>query len=405
MEHVKSDLSEYRREKELTLGERDARWARVRLAMAQAGIDVLVTPPNPGFWDQLQANATFLSTVGGNNAPVSVVFPKVGKITAVVGPVPSAEFWLAWQSWVTDVRETPWSVGEGVIGRLRELGFAGARIGIPGLKGTVRFPEGLATTGFIDRISQAFPDAAIVDATDLLDQLRADKTAEERAAVADAVALTEEAFELLLREAKAGVPERVLYGKMVGHLIARGALPTNFLMWSAGGGFRFSLAPFPTARPLRQGDIIHCEIEARGTSGYLGQISRTVSLGAPGDAMKAMFDLAVETFASVMASMKPGATIGDILAVYKERNAQTSFRVVPVIHTRALGEDRPMIVFGTQDPAILQFEIQQHHIYALKVQVRDESTGEMGFWGESVAIGSEGAARLGAGPLELSIIK
>ena len=105
------DRSAYKRDSELSLSDRDARWARARVAMAGAGIDVLVTAPNPAFWDQLQAHATYLSGVGGNNAPVAVVFPLTGEVTAVTGPVPSKEFWLAWQSWVRDVRATHWGGG------------------------------------------------------------------------------------------------------------------------------------------------------------------------------------------------------------------------------------------------------------------------------------------------------
>lgn len=405
MTQAASDLSAYRRDHPLSLSERDARWARVREAMRQADLDLLVTPPNPGSWDQLQANATYLSTVGGHNAPVSVVFPREGEVSAVVGPVPSADFWKAWQDWVTDVRATPWAVGEGVAARLRELDADGKRIGIPGLRGTVRTPDGLASTGFIDRIKTAFPNATIVDATDLMDQLRARKTIEEQNAVEDAMAMTEAAFQLMLAEAKPGVPERLIYGKMVGRLIELGSVPSNFLMWLAGPGFKFSLAPFPTGRPLVAGDPIYCEIEARNSAGYLGQITRTASLGEPSATLREMFDIAAATFQSVLDCMKPGATMGEVLQVYNQHSAQSRFRVVPVIHTRALGEDSPMIMFNTEDRAVLNHRIQLHDIYALKVQVRDESAGEMAFWGESVAVGPEGAFRLAKLPVELSIIK
>jgi Xaa-Pro aminopeptidase len=398
-----SDLSDYRRDRELSLEERDQRWHRVRGAMAAAELDVLVTPPNPGFWDQLQANATYLSGVGGNNAPVSVVFPRDGEVTAIVGPVPSAAFWHAWQTWVTDIRATHWAVGDGVVARLRELGEVG-RIGVPGLIGSPRFPDGLASTGLVEKLAQAFPRAIIVDATDLMDDLRAAKSGEERKAVAEAVALAEGAFDLMLREAAPGVPERVVYGKMVGDMIGHGALPTNFLMWSAGPNFGHSLAPFPTARPLRRGDAIYCEIEARSSSGYLGQITRTASLGPVSDNLSRMFDVATSAFDCVLTSMAPGATMRDVLAVYKESSAKSRYDLVPVIHARALGEDRPMIVFQTDDPKILAHELSEDHVYALKVQVRDSDSGEMAFWGESVAIGDSRAERLGKHLASLPII-
>ena len=395
----------YRRERELSLDERDGRWARVRAAMKDAGVDLLVTPPNPGFWDQLQANATYLAMVGGNNAPVSVIFPKDGEPTAIVGPVPSASFWRAWQSWTTDVRATHWAVGGGVVDRLRELRVDDERIGIPGLKGSPRFPDGLAPSGFIDLLEREFPRASFVDATDLLDGLRARKTAEERAAVGEAVAMAEAAFEVLLKEARPGIPERLLYGRMVGNLIEQGSLPTNFLMWAAGSDFGFSLAPFPTGRPLRLGEPIYCEIEARGSAGYIGQITRTASLGPPSSNLEAMFALAAASVEAVIGSMKAGATMGEVLAIYAGQSTGSRYRVVPVIHARALGEDRPMIIFDTSDPAILGHVLCENDVYAVKVQVRDETRGEMAFWGESVAIGPDRAARLGRQPIRLPIIE
>jgi Xaa-Pro dipeptidase len=393
-------LAPYRRQGELSHAERDHRWARVRDAMQREDIAVLVTPPNPGFWDQLQAHATYLSTVGGNNVPVSVVFPMEGEVTAIVGPVPSAGFWRAWQSWVTDVRETPWTLGDGVISRLREIDLDGRRIGVPGLAGSPRFPDGLATTGFIERITDAFPKARLVDATKLMDDLRAQKSAEERDAVQTAVGMAEGAFEVLMQQAKPGVPEQVLYGQMVGHLIELGSLPTNFLMWSAGNNFGHSLAPFPTGRPLTASDTIFCEIEARSPSGYLGQITRTLCMGTPEPRLQEMFNVAATTFENVIFNMRPGATIQDVLAVYGNNNSRSEYRAVPVIHARALGEDRPMIIFNTDDPAILNHQIRENHVYAVKVQVRDDARGDMAFFGESVAIDGESAVRLGKQPIE-----
>ena len=295
------------------------------------------------------------------------------------------------------------AVGDGVVTRLRELDRPG-RIGIPGLVGSPRFPDGLVSSGFLDKVREAFPTSEIVDATALLDELRSTKSAEERAAVTEAIALAESAFDVLLREARPGVAERVVYGRMVGDLIERGSIPTNFLMWSAGANFGNSLAPFPTARPLRAGEPVYCEIEARSAAGYLGQITRMASLGAPAGNLKQMFDVAAEAFEGVLTSMAPGATMRDVLNFYKECSTGSRYDLVPVIHTRALGEDRPMIVFQTEDPDIVGYEIREHHIYAVKVQVRDASSGQMAFWGESVAIGPQRAEQLGHHPVTLPII-
>jgi Xaa-Pro dipeptidase len=395
----------YLRDNELSHATRDERWNRVRSAMRGAGIDILVTPPNPGFWDQLQANATYLSTVGGNGIPVSVIFPLEEAVTVVTGGVPPAEFWLAWQTWVSDVRVVGWAVSDQVVRRLRELGADGKRIGIPGLGGTPRFADGLASAGFIARLQSEFPGSAIVDATELLDTLRSRKTEEERRSVADAVAIAEDAFKVLQREARPGVAERVVYGRVMGRMIELGSIPPNFVSWAAGLNFGFHLSPVPTSRLLVKGDSIHCEIEPRSPSGYIGQITRTSFLGKPGDNLLKMFDVCRDTFTTVLGLVKPGTTMGDVLGEYSKRSAGSGYRVLPVIHARALGEDRPMIIFDTKDPKILSFTIEENQVFALKVQVRDERSGEMAFWGDSVAVGANGATRLSADPMQLTIIE
>ncbi len=400
------NLISYRRDNELSHATRDERWDRVRIAMAANKLDILVTPPHPGMADQLQANAAYLSTISGGGGPVSVVFPLEGTVTAVTGAAPSAGFWLAWQTWVTDVRQTHWALADGVIGRLRELGAAGAgkRIGIPGLRGTPRFPEGLVSTGFIERLVDAFPKMVITDASDLLDTLRSQKTEEERRAVAEAVSIAEEAFQVLREEARPGIGERSVYGKMAGRLIECGSSPSNFLMWSVGTSFGFNLAPFPTSRLLTAGEPIYCEIEARSPSGYLGQITRTAFLGTPPADLVDMTELCRETFMSVLGLMAPGITMGEVLAEYKRRSAETRYQVVPIVQTRALGEDRPVIIFDTKDPEILTFTIRENQVFALKVQVRDERSGKMAFLGESVAIGPTGANRMSDQQLGLTVI-
>ena len=53
----------------------------------------------------------------------------------------------------------------------------------------------------------------------------------------------------------------------------------------------------------------------------------------------------------------------------------------------------------------LSFELLEDQVYAVKVQVRDEQSGEMAFWGESISIGPTGAVRSGRQPLDLAVIR
>jgi Xaa-Pro dipeptidase len=71
----------YRR---FSTAERDRRWAEVRKLMKRDGLAAIVAPHNPGHSTDWQADARYLSQVGGGaDAAIAVVFPLEGEVTAI----------------------------------------------------------------------------------------------------------------------------------------------------------------------------------------------------------------------------------------------------------------------------------------------------------------------------------
>src|SRR5919202_5603787 len=175
-----------------SLAERDRRWAAVRARMAAEGLDVLVTPQNSGHSTDFQANSRYLSHVGGGgDADIGVVFPLEGEVTAVAT---SAKLrWPNVQNWVTDIREARRNYGRIVVERLREL--SPRAIGIAGLGGGTRTPEGTINHGTYTQIREAFPDAELRDATELMEEVRFVKSDEEIAFLARSKQLIDQATE------------------------------------------------------------------------------------------------------------------------------------------------------------------------------------------------------------------
>src|SRR6266581_1458267 len=63
---------------------RARRWTAVRQAMERANIDCLIAPNNTGHSTHFQAEARYLSHVGGGgDADIAVVFPLEGEVAAV----------------------------------------------------------------------------------------------------------------------------------------------------------------------------------------------------------------------------------------------------------------------------------------------------------------------------------
>ena len=182
-----------------SLAERERRWERVRTMMDQYGIDVIYVAPNTGFFDQFQANARYLTGIGGNNAQVAAIFPRSGEVTAVTSPDIAVPFWLGRQDWVSDIRPigSGWGYIETSIERLRELGVDGGTIGISGLAGNTRFPEGIVSHGMMQRLQDAFPQARFVNANVLMERARFVKSDEELAFMERADELVEAALDVL----------------------------------------------------------------------------------------------------------------------------------------------------------------------------------------------------------------
>ena len=158
------------------------RLERTRSALASAGLDALVC--------RLPENVVMLTGYWPMNGFAFLVFPADGEPTLIA---PKAEHGYARESWVRDVRLFPWGLVDsgdpfGHIGQLlnqsaADLGLKGRRIGYEGSFEFIASPyvggePGVFSQKSLHMIGEAFGEA-LVDATDLIHNLRATKTTEE----------------------------------------------------------------------------------------------------------------------------------------------------------------------------------------------------------------------------------
>src|SRR6476659_2144903 len=191
-----------------SLAERDRRWKAVRAKMAEQNIDVIVTPQNTGHSMDFQANTRYLTHCGGGgDADIAAVFPLDGAVTAIA--TTANPRWTTTQEWTTDVREARREYGKIIVERLSELNVERGRIGITGLgevEGT-RTPEGTILHGTYKQIREAFPNANLIDATAILDEVRYVKSEEEIDALAKSAAINELAIQAEIEAAQVGVKD------------------------------------------------------------------------------------------------------------------------------------------------------------------------------------------------------
>src|SRR5581483_5159008 len=206
------------------------------------------------------------------------------------------------------IRAKFFSEGDAIIERLRELSVDRGRIGIAGLADVPRMPDGIIPHGLYMKMRNAFPNAELVNATYLMDEARFVKGEEEIAFLERAVTLVEGAIETMIREARPGVPENVVYARMLASMIENGGELPTMILWAAGSPQPPTNAFMPTPRKLQQGDIITSEVEAHW-GGYVGQVTITGAIGKVPSDYAAMYRIQQDIIDQAYERFRPGISI------------------------------------------------------------------------------------------------
>jgi Xaa-Pro dipeptidase len=388
---------------QLSIQERDRRYKIVRAEMAKHGIDCLLLPANTGRWEQLQGDSRYLTTIGGFATEVFTVFPREGEVTAYI--FNRAAWWKQAQKWVADVRDGRNRWGQNAIERINELGLQEGTIGISGLAGLFRAPEGIIPYSSVKTIQDAFPQAKIVNATEMMQEIRAVKSAEEVSMLERSAAIVEKTIEAMVEHANPGVSEKELYGAMVYAMLANGGeLPTLFFL-SAGPGLTNS-SFVPTDYRIQKGDRIIDEIEAK-YGGYAAQAVCPVVIGTPDNEYQKLIDISRACFDAILGAMKPGVTFGALFDVYKrtveEQGKGKYLWNHPMMHARGLGDDGPALLGDKDLERFSKIQLQTGMTFILKPQVRPVEGKGRASLGDTVTVTESGARRLGKRELQLIV--
>ncbi|MGH7773561.1 MAG: M24 family metallopeptidase [Candidatus Binatia bacterium] len=385
-----------------SLAERERRWGRVRELMRQAKLDAIIGFPNQSHWDQFQADIRYLTHIGGHQTEVAVVFPEAGEVTAFVRGSNEVEWWGIAQDWVKDIRVTRRSWGEPIIERMRELKLDSARIGVSGLGGLLRAPEGTVVTGILDKVKSAFPKAQFDSATELLQDARSVKGEEEVVFIERAALILDQVVEALLAKVRPGVMENEVVATIWYTIIANGGDYPSMTHWGAGGGVPWATRIAPH-RNLQTGDMINTELEAK-YGGYIAQTVQAACLGKIPPELTRAFEVSVKTFAELVKFMKPGVTFREVVAFY-QRLVRESGHLPKgmLLHGRGLGEDRPQVTGETdleihtspQYTVHLDLPLVEGSVFILKPGAMPSNEPDSVRCGDTVVITRDGARRLG----------
>lgn len=376
-----------------SMKERDRRWSALRAAMKNANFDALIALPHEGHWDQFGCDTRYITQIGGTQTEVGCVMPLETDVTAVVRGENEIEWWGLAQDWVKDIRPSRRSYGEPVIDRLKEI--RAERVGVVALSGMVRAPEGVVPWGTFEKIRTALPKVKFDNATDVMQEVRSVKSAEEVAFIEKAAEIIGHANEVLIQHAKVGVGENELIAEMLREVVRRGGEPITMMLFGTGGPEVPWAQRVFTTRKLKAGDLINTEVEGK-YAGYIAQALQPISLGPKPKELEKIFDATKVIFDRMIKFVKPGITFGAVAKFYQDEVAAAGYEPDgALMHGRGLGEDAPMLWGARKDFPEKDQLIKEGHVFILKPACKQGFMRDSIRAGDTVAVEANGARRLG----------
>jgi Xaa-Pro aminopeptidase len=283
---------------------------------------------------------------------------------------------------------------------LREKGVVKGQVGLVG-----RVP-------YLDyqALAAALPGVNWVNAGREYVGLRLVKSQEELACLRQGAAYTDAAMAALAQAARPGVNEHELVAAIeAAYTAAGGEHGIHFLCATPMDGPQaYVPAQNQSARRLQPGDVIISELSA-GVEGYAGQIHRPLAVGhQPMAHYRRLYQVAVEAYERIVAALRPGATVGQVLDAADCIAAQGLTVCDDLLHGYGMGYLPPVVrtrqtAHGQQPPK--SFTFQENMAVVVQPNVYDPQTGAGLQVGNLLVITQTGAESLQGYPLEFGVCR
>ncbi|MBN3851124.1 aminopeptidase P family protein [Paraburkholderia sp. Ac-20342] len=265
------------------------RSGRLRRAMADAGLDLLVVPGDAWHSDYLRYALDLT--------------PMEGEAIACIERDGAARVFVA--SHAEAARFAAEQPAVQVSCSADPLAQAEAWIAARGAAQAALVAPGVAPT----RLAQGPLGAGMTAATAWFDRLMVRKSAAEADAVARATALADAGYAVFRDAARVGCSEYELIAEVEAWFRSQGC-PENFVILGTGGREVRGMHP-PGDRRIAAGDLVTTELTPC-VDGYYAQICRTLVVGEPTDTQLRAYAVYREALEAGIAAVRPGATHGDV---------------------------------------------------------------------------------------------
>jgi Xaa-Pro aminopeptidase len=330
--------------------ELERRWAAVRAAMELRGIDVLVAQCTN---DHMGGYVRWLCDLPATHGyPLTVVFPREEAMTVVMhGPMGGE-------------RELP-PDGDGVLRGVGRLLTTASFVSAPytraydaelaarALEAYARATIGLVGThqisfATVDHLRHRFPEATYVEASELVDDIKALKSDEEKELIRATAAIQDVAMEAALAAVEPGRRESEI-AAIARHACEQlGSEQGVYLCASSPPGEPAPIAPAHLQhRIIREGDVVALLIESSGPGGMFTELGRSCVVGGePPQALAEDFAFAVEAQRFCVDLLKPGVPASEVVVEYNAHLRRNGRPEENRLHCHGQGYDmveRPLI--------------------------------------------------------------
>jgi Xaa-Pro aminopeptidase len=197
----------------------------------------------------------------------------------------------------------------------------------------------------------------IVDATDLVDRIKAIKSEEERGFIRHVAAMQDEIMLRVREFIRPGLKdfEIAAYAQYLGQQL--GSEQGIFLCSSASPGRAANFRPRSMqGRTLQRGDIYSLLVENNGAGGYYTELSRIFVLGRASHELREAYAAVIDAQRFALSLLKPGALCRDVFAQHNEYLSSHGLAQERRLSMHGMGYDmveRPLVSHD-EDMAIQQ---------------------------------------------------
>jgi Xaa-Pro aminopeptidase len=295
--------------------ELERRFAAIRAAMADAGLDVLVFSQAS---DDLGGYVKYVTDLPPGGYGTTVVFPRDDDMTVVLhgfldGDAPGDGVVLRGTKRVLTSPYLPSAhYTRHEPGRLALRALDGYRT--IGLAGTAQMPYALGA-----QLREALPEARFSEESDLLDRIKAIKSPEEQGLIRACARMQDAALAAAFAALEPGMRESELADVARQVASSMGSEAGIVLVGSGRPGAGWTIAPRHLQhRVIQEGDMVAMLVELNGPGGQFAELGRTAVLGEVPVALDEELELVLEAQRFTLERLRPGALCSEVWAEYNE---------------------------------------------------------------------------------------